>query len=294
MTGQRDAIRALFVVEYGMGHKTHTRFLEPHLAADPRFEATVVRLPDLLDFLPRLPLPPLQVGGFDFGVWWQLQVRRLQLHRWLQWHRVDPGKLDLLYIHTQTAAGAILDLPRRVPVVVSIDLTWQLAFREGATLASPLFAPLHRLERRLFERAGLDFERRIFERSDLIVSFSEWAATSVIEDYGIPAEKVAVVRNGITLPNGDGNGATNGNHAANGHHGANGANGMHEETSNLAPLRLGFVGNQFFRKGGDLLLRVHQAHFAEEAHLTIVRAATRPSRPAYATSASTRTCRGKN
>src|SRR5690606_32787473 len=35
-------------------------------------------------------------------------------------------------------------------------------------------------------------------------------------------------------------------------------------------MRLGFVGNQFQRKGGDLLLRLHQDRFADRAHLTIV------------------------
>jgi hypothetical protein len=33
---------------------------------------------------------------------------------------------------------------------------------------------------------------------------------------------------------------------------------------------LGFIGNGFTRKGGDLLLRVHQEHFADRAHLTLV------------------------
>ena len=46
----------------------------------------------------------------------------------------------------------------------------------------------------------LELERRIFERGDLVISFSDWAASSVIDDYGIPASKVKVVRNGVTLP----------------------------------------------------------------------------------------------
>ncbi len=35
-------------------------------------------------------------------------------------------------------------------------------------------------------------------------------------------------------------------------------------------LKLGFIGNGFLRKGGDLLLKVHQEHFADLAHLTLV------------------------
>jgi alpha-maltose-1-phosphate synthase len=168
-----------------------------------------------------------------------------------------------------------------VPAVVSIDLTWKLAFQESRYHTSPLLKPT------------LELERRIFERSDLVISFSDWAAASVIDDYGIPASKVKVVRNGVTLPppltglrnghspNGHGgNGhSPNGHgphsllHSPNGHGGANGHVGLngngHHDTGE-ALLKLGFIGNGFVRKGGDLLLKVHQEQFADLAHLTLV------------------------
>ena len=250
----KDAVRSLFIVEYALGHRTHAQFLDRHLAGDPRFDATLVRLarPGLIaDLLARLQIPPLHRRGLDFWIWWLFQYKRAQIRASLRSH--DAARLDLVYVHTQTAAAAVLDLPRHVPAVVSIDLTWKLVMRESRYVASPCFEPVHRLE------------RRIFERSDLIVSFSEWAAASVVEDYGIPASKVAVVRNGITLPPGGSNGtvraAANGNHGGGSNGSANGTNGL---------LRVGFVGNGFARKGGDLLLRVHQEHFADRTHLTLV------------------------
>ena len=104
----------------------------------------------------------------------------------------------------------MLDLPKHVPTVVSIDLTWKLAFQESRYHVSPLLKPT------------LELERRIFERSDLVISFSDWAASSVIDDYGIPASKVKVVRNGVTLPPPlTGLRHANG-HSPNGHDGANG------------------------------------------------------------------------
>jgi starch synthase len=42
----------------------------------------------------------------------------------------------------------------------------------------------------------------------------------------------------------------------------------HQDQGGL--LKLGFIGNGFLRKGGDLLLKVHQEHFADLAHLTLV------------------------
>ncbi|MFN8594013.1 MAG: glycosyltransferase family 4 protein [Thermomicrobiales bacterium] len=271
------AARSLFFVEYGMGHKTHLRFLEEHLSSDPRFDSTIIRLywmDELADWLGRLHLLPLHASNLDFWTWWIFQFKRQQVRYLLR--RYDPKQLDLVYIHTQTAATSILDLPRSVPAVVSIDLTWKLAFQESRFVSTPLL------------RATLELERRIFERCDLVISFSDWAATSVIDDYGIPAAKVKVVRNGVTLPppltglrnghangahpNGNGyvaNGHVNGNgHHANGHFGKNGnGNGaLHGEDL----LKLGFIGNGFIRKGGDLLLKVHQEHFADLAHLTLV------------------------
>jgi glycosyltransferase involved in cell wall biosynthesis len=287
-----------------MGHKTHLRFLEEHLDRDPRFDATLIRLywmDDLAEWLGRFHLLPFRNAGLDFWTWWIFQFKRQQVRYLLR--RYDPDNLDLVYIHTQTAATSVLDLPKHVPTVVSIDLTWKLAFQESRYHVSPLLKPT------------LELERRIFERSDLVISFSDWAASSVIDDYGIPASKVKVVRNGVTLPppltglrpanghspNGHGgaNGHSDGNspndrylhhlnlgtngNGGNGHsphasgsngHTANGLNGHgdliadHQDQEGL--LKLGFIGNGFLRKGGDLLLKVHQEHFADLAHLTLV------------------------
>ena len=287
--------RSLFFVEYGLGHKTHLRFLQQHLEGDARFDPTIIPLywlDQLGDFLGKLKLPLTGGRELDFLTWWVFQFKRQQVGYLLR--RYNPKDLDLVYIHTQTAATSVLDLPREVPAVVSIDLTWKLAFAESRYLSSP------------FLKTTLDLERKIYERSDLVVSFSDWAAASVIDDYGIPASKVQVVRNGVTLPpprpaNGNGNGRmvarsasgwgaylpssgngngnghhangngnghhANGNGNGNGHHGnGNGnGNGHHEEL-----LKVGFIGNGFTRKGADLLLRVHQEHFADRAHLTLV------------------------
>jgi len=297
------AARSLFFVEYGMGHKTHLRFLEEHLDRDPRFDATLIRLywmDDLAEWLGRFHLLPFRNAGLDFWTWWIFQFKRQQVRYLLR--RYDPDNLDLVYIHTQTAATSVLDLPKHVPTVVSIDLTWKLAFQESRYIVSPLLKPV------------LELERRIFERADLVISFSDWAATSVIDDYGIPASKVKVVRNGVTLPppltglrqanghsaighdgaNGHASGrspngryfqhlklGTNGHGAlasangSNGHgpsasgsNGHGGLNGDHQDQEGL--LKLGFIGNGFLRKGGDLLLKVHQEHFADLAHLTLV------------------------
>ena len=264
--------KSLFFVEYGLGHKTHLRFLQQHLATDARFDSTVIPLhwmDGVGDFLGKLHVPPLGDRGLDLGTWITFQFKRQQVGWFLRRHK--PEDLDLVYIHTQTAATSVLDLPRSVPAVVSIDLTWKLAFEEARFATTP------------FLQHTLDLERRIFERADLVVSFSEWAAASVIDDYKIPASRVQVVRNGVTLPKSNGNGHRkngngNGYHAngnGNGHHKNGNGNGHHKNGNGHAAigddlLKIGFVGNDFTRKGGDLLLQAHQEHFSDRAHLTIV------------------------
>ena len=136
------AARSLFFVEYGMGHKTHLRFLEEHLDRDPRFDATLIRLywmDDLAEWLGRFHLLPFRNAGLDFWTWWIFQFKRQQVRYLLR--RYDPDNLDLVYIHTQTAATSVLDLPKHVPTVVSIDLTWKLAFQESRYHVSPLLKP---------------------------------------------------------------------------------------------------------------------------------------------------------
>lgn len=236
-----DPIRSLFLIEYALGHRTHTRFLTRYLEHDARFDATITQLrddqaADAVGTLTNLPLPFLRLvrsRGVGLWVWRVFRHHRNEARSALR--NVNLGQLDLLYVHTHTAGSVILEIPRAIPAVVSVDLTWKLVFqRESRYADSRLFFPIYNLE------------RRIFQRADLVTSFSEWAASSVIDDYGIPSSKVTVIPNGVSIP-----------------------------TVQASPrpgdlLRIGFIGNEFRRKGGDMLLRVHQEHFADRSHLTLI------------------------
>ncbi len=181
------AINSLFLMEYAGGLRTHTRFLEQYLAADPRFASTVVRLhPYLLSGGgPRVPL--LNRYGVDFKEWWMFQYK--YMHSRFALRGVDLSRFGLVFIQTQTAGRMALELPGTFRWWSAIDATRKLMVHgESRYSRSPLFEPVYRLE------------KRIFERSNLVVSWSNWAAESVVKDYGINPEKVRVVRNGIQLP----------------------------------------------------------------------------------------------
>lgn len=95
---------------------------------------------------------------------------------------------------------------------------------------------------RRHDRALFALERAILRRADLVAAMSQWAADSAAADYGVPHSKILVVRNGV-LPS-----------DARDHVGGGGWL---------------FVGGEFHRKGGDVLLEVHQRRF-RSVPLTVV------------------------
>lgn len=93
--------------------------------------------------------------------------------------------------------------------------------------------------------------RRFLQMVDAVHTYSEWAATSFRDDYAVPASKVHVLPPGV-------------------------------DTTFWSPLpgrtphrrsRILFVGGDFQRKGGDLLLHVYRTRLKERAELDLV---TRP------------------
>ena len=98
--------------------------------------------------------------------------------------------------------------------------------------------------------------RRAFSASKAIVTFSRWAADSVVDDYGIPAAKVHVIRPGVDL--------------------------RHFRPRPVerppGPVRILFVGGDFVRKGGDDLLEAVR-YLGDSAELDLVTASAPPSPP---------------
>lgn len=119
--------------------------------------------------------------------------------------------------------GSTFELPPGLPYVTLEDMT----VRQGAT-THPVFS-------RMSPRAMAAWERRrakIYRGARMCAVASHWAADSLMEDYGLPAERVAVVGFGAT----------------------HSAATQHQQRS-WKPPRFLFVGIDWERKGGPLLLR---------------------------------------
>jgi glycosyltransferase involved in cell wall biosynthesis len=137
---------------------------------------------------------------------------------------------------------ALLAIPayRRVPTVISIDAT-------PRNIDSLADAYSHRESGPAVEKLKKVMVRRALREAKAFVSWSEWAKESLVKDYGVPANKVLVVAPGTNVE-------------------------LFRRASSRRPglPRILFVGGDFIRKGGDVLLEAFRTRLRGKAELHIV------------------------
>ncbi len=146
-------------------------------------------------------------------------------------------KPDILHIHTQSIALLSIPLLRKIPTIISIDLTSASVANEHWITSAYSYKPLIYLEKKCFQSAAH------------IITWCDWARNSVINHYDIPPEKVTTIYPGLFF----------------------------EAFDEITPHRLAvskprilFVGGDFIRKGGSDLLEVFTKYFADTCELDIV------------------------
>ncbi len=132
---------------------------------------------------------------------------------------------DAIFIHTQAAALFAHGVMRKVPSVVSLDAT-PLMFD---TLADTYN---HSLQAAPLEWMKFRINQRALAAAQAIVTWSRWAARSVIEDYRISADRVHVVPPGVQIDSFQ----------------------PRLIDDHTGPIRILFVGGDFVRKGGPELV----------------------------------------
>ena len=230
-------MRALFVSENIGGHRTLHRHLAEALAGHPGVEARFVLVPR-----PKLPRRILgakwpMLGRYDLD----FQPARAQLAAGAVARRlVSPliDEADVVHWYTANSALLSLDLVRRAPSVVSLDMTnaqnsHRLPYRYPTRFTPIVTRPVAALE------------RRIYERAQAVITKSEWAAESVLVDYGIDPAKVRVHPFGI-LP------------------------GPRPVPQPAHRPVLVFVGTTMARKGGLMVLDVWRRSLRDRADLVLV------------------------
>ena len=210
----------LLVGEGDLSHGALLRRLADGLSALPGADVHAVTIgrPRGAEALFVANLPPL--GRFDLQpLRWRLRYS-LRARRALSRQR---GKVDVALVNTQSCALLSKRPMRDIPTVLSVDITGRQFARMdfwGRGPASPAG-----------ERPLASLERRAYHAAAKVLAWSEWTARSIVEDYGVAADRVEQLHFGVELPP------------------------LREPApGNAGPLRLLFVGNFTRRKGLDTLL----------------------------------------
>ena len=219
-----------FVMEQTLGHVTHYCNLRQWVSRDAAVLPTWMPVETgVRDLWERLPLN------------WTMRASlraRAQVRAALR-----SGPLDGLFYHTQVTALMAHSSAGGRPYVVSLDATPIGLDAMGAAYG-------HRPSRlRAVEAAKNAWMRRVFTSATRLTTWNEWAKRSLVEDYGIEADKVVVISPGIDLTHWQFPRAL--------------------RPSARLP-RVLFVGGDFARKGGDILLEVFRDRFQGQCELDIV------------------------
>jgi glycosyltransferase involved in cell wall biosynthesis len=160
-------------------------------------------------------------------------------------------RLDALFVHTNSISILSADYFARIPTMLSLDAT-PLNYDEFAHWYG------HEVHAARIERAKLLVNRAVMGQVRRFTTWSEWTKRSLVCDYGVAEEKIAVFAPGTLL--------------------ANFPSPASRGSRRPGPMRLLFVGADFVRKGGDLLLAVYKEHLAATSELHLVTAADIPTR----------------
>jgi glycosyltransferase involved in cell wall biosynthesis len=204
-----------------LGHITAYRNLRRFVEQDARVVPTwtEVTYEEPGGWIERLPLAPPGVKGVARGA---LQVR---------------GGLrkpyDAVIFNSQSLCLFVRGYMRRVPSVIITDVTPHQYDLMGAFYNHPM--PKDSAIARYKHRVNVD----VYRSARLIIPWSNWVKGSLMQDYGVPEEKILVIPPGVGIeqwvPPPDG-----------------AREARLAETGRLP--RVLFVGGDFERKGGALLL----------------------------------------
>ena len=235
-----------FVMEQNLGHRTHYRNLLRYVRTDDTVAATWMPIEfDSPGMISRLPVVRNN---------WSL---RASLLAWNAVRRTRAtAHLDAVFYHTQVTS-LLAPLTGNVPTVVSLDATPINYDTVGEFYGHATGGPMERFKFRT--------NRRAFAHATALVCWCQWAKDSLVRDYGMPAEKITVIPPGVDLAqwprrNGD---------------------DRSRASLDRRP-RLLFVGGEFERKGGNVLLDCFNRYLQDDCELHIVtQSPVPPSRNVY-------------
>ena len=247
-----------FLNENTLGHTSYLPRFTAELARRPELGIT----PRLMDALP-LPVHLKRLGddsvrglrrfGLDFhATRWRLATSRHlreQLDRLCRRERIEA-----VVLNTQSMGLEMEGLDPSIPILVGLDAT----FRQLA--ASPWFAPnpVSRVLQPLTLGGLLRRERRLFSRVTRFLPWSEPVREALVHQYGIAPERISLLPPSMAAPP---------------------RRPLPRSGASTRRPQILFVGGDFARKGGAILLECHARHFADRCDLHLVTHGEVPAGP---------------
>jgi glycosyltransferase involved in cell wall biosynthesis len=244
--------KILAIMEDYMGHRTYSNLLRSGFrqihSCEVDFnwynegrglDTKIIRR--LLSF--SLPNRWIRQQNLDFR-YSRIKIANANIARQLTRKKLELANYSGLYFHTYNLAFLSLDLLKKFPSVVSLDMTSYQAAKEST---NPNYLWTH--------QPNFFLGKKVFSAATGIVTRSEWARQSVIQDYQINPDKVKVIYPGVDLEK---------------------LSSFQESNSTLKKpekhqrFNILFVGNDFERKGGNDVLDVFLNRFSDVAELNIV------------------------
>jgi len=231
-------LRTAFVMEQALGHITHYRNLRAFTDRQPDIAPVWLPIPFEVSGLTRLV--PLLRNNWSVRASWRARVAL---------NRIPAGtSLDAALFHTQVTSLFSIKFMKRVPSLISLDATPINYDTVGQHYG-------HRAAGGgLLDRKKYDMNRRAFHAAARLVTWSEWARQSLVEDYGVDGSRIRVLPPGASRPYFQ----------------------IGQTRSAAAPaaqtgrVRMLFVGADFRRKGGPTLLEAMAGRLGSLCELHVV------------------------
>ena len=239
-------MKVTFLNENALGHNSYIPpFVgefkrRPELGIEP-VQLDVLPLPERLRWWGDTTIPLLRRWGAD--LWfarWRFAVSRHSTELLSELRRKQP--VDAVVANTQSIALGLEGLARQMPLFVCLDATFSMLsrtrwFAPTALTRMALGASLIPVRRR---------ERTVYRGAAGVFPWSGHLLPSLEEEYGVPRGRIHVMPPSLSPP----------------------------PRRDLSPQRgrtqILFVGGDFERKGGPLVLECWRRHFADRSDLHVV------------------------
>lgn len=234
--------RVLFLSTTFLGFRNYHNVLKRYAEESSGIDAVFVEMlrPSWMALVGK-SVPGL--AGWDQHAYRYLRMFRWQMTRWLN-GPLPIENFDVIHVITQGCAGSVVDF---------VDRPTKWAVNLDATASQ---APLTYGYSPLAMRPMISWEDRIYRHSNLMVCRNRWCSRALVSDHDVNDERIAVCRNSMELPP------------------------VSRQTfpprAAGEKVRLVFVGNDFIRKGGPELIKIHQERFKGRAELHVFSRRAKP------------------